>query len=168
MKKNNLLNSSIDEIKINEIIQDNFSITWLWFYQLQIPIHISWKKKIFGDFNSFYVWGTCGLNETYNNKKLPNASISEDALDDYMINILDAGGSGLNAMSISEMTKIPRATVIRKLKKLEKKNMIKSNFLKQYYVSDFTDLKVTSIIQEHFKIKAEFITKMINLLVNKS
>ena len=27
MKKNNLLNSSIDEIKINEIIQDNFSIT---------------------------------------------------------------------------------------------------------------------------------------------
>ena len=39
---------------------------------------------------------------------------------------------------------------------------------KQYYVSDFTDLKVTPIIQEHFKIKAEFITKMINLLVNKS
>ena len=132
MKKNNLLNSSIDEIKINEIIQDNFSIIWLWFYQLQIPIHISWKKKIFGDFNSFYVWGTCGLNETYNNKKLPNASISEDALDDYMINILDAGGSGLNAMSISEMTKIPRATVMRKLNKLKKDKIIKSDSLKQF------------------------------------
>lgn len=165
MKKNNLLNSSIDEIKINEIIQDNFSTTWLWFYQLQIPIHINWKKKIFGDFNSFYVWGTCGLNETYNNKKLPTASISEDALDDYMINILDAGGSGLNAMSISEMTKIPRATVMRKLNKLKKDKIIKSDSLKQYYVSNLTLLKITPIIQEHFAMKSVFITKIINLLI---
>ena len=165
MKKNNLLNSSIDEIKINEIIQDNFSITWLWFYQLQIPIHISWKKKIFGDFNSFYVWGTCGLNETYNNKKLPTASISEDALDDYMKNILDAGGSGLNAMSISEMTKIPRATVMRKLNKLKKDKIIKSDSLKQYYVSNLTSHKITPIIQKHFEMKSVFITKIINLLI---
>lgn len=165
MKKNNLLNSSIDEIKINEIIQDNFSITWLWFYQLQIPIHISWKKKVFGDFNSFYVWGTCGLNEIYNNKKLPNASISENGLDDYMINILDAGGSGLNAMSISEMTKIPRATVMRKLNKLKKDKIIKSDSLKQYYVSNLTPLKITPIIQKHFEMKSVFITKIINLLI---
>lgn len=164
MKKNNLLNSSIDEIKINEIIQDNFSTTWLWFYQLQIPIHINWKKKIFGDFNSFYVWGTCGLNETYNNKKLPTASISEDALDDYMINILDAGGSGLNAMSISEMTKIPRATVMRKLNKLKKDKIIKSDSLKHYF-SNLTPLKITPIIQEHFAMKSVFITKIINLLI---
>ena len=81
---------------------------------------------------------------------------------------MDNAGLGSNMMSISEMTKVPRAIVMIKLKKLKKENMIKSNSLKQYYVSDFTDRKVTPIIQEHFKIKAEFIAKMINLLVNKS
>ena len=47
MKENNLLDNSIDEIKINKIIQDNFSITWLWFYQLQLPIHSKLEKKAF-------------------------------------------------------------------------------------------------------------------------
>jgi len=168
MKENNLLDNSIDEIKINKIIQDNFSITWLWFYQLQLPIILSWKKKLFDDINSYYIWGSCGLNQVYNNENISDSSIGSFVLDDYIRYTMDNAGLGLNALSISEMTKIPRATVIRKLKKLEKKNMIKSNSLKQYYISDFTDLKVTPIIQEHFKIKAEFITKMINLLVNKS
>ncbi len=168
MKENNLLNSSIDEIKINKIIQDNFSTTWLWFYQLQLPIILSWKKKLFNDFHSYYIWGTCSLNQMYNNKDIADSSMASFMLDDFIRYTMDNAGLGLNAMSISEMTKIPRATVIRKLKKLKKENMIKSNSLKQYYVSDLTPLKVAPIIQEHFKAKAEFIAKMINLLVVKN
>jgi DNA-binding IclR family transcriptional regulator len=37
-------------------------------------------------------------------------------------------------MSISEMTGLPRATVIRKLKLLEKKNFLTSNSKKQFYL----------------------------------
>ena len=168
MKENNLLNSSIDEIRINKIIQDNFSTTWLWFYQLQLPIILSWKKKLFNDFHSYYIWGTCSLNQMYNNKDIADSSMASFMLDDFIRYTMDNAGLGLNAMSISEMTKIPRATVIRKLKKLKKENMIKSNSLKQYYVSYLTPLKVAPIIQEHFKAKAEFIAKMINLLVVKN
>ena len=46
---------------------------------------------------------------------------------------------GINAMSISEITGIPRATVIRKLKKLVKKNNLTINSKKHYKLAnDFT------------------------------
>ena len=41
--------------------------------------------------------------------------------------ISNADKVGLNAMSISDISKIPRSTVIRKLKFLQKKNILKIN-----------------------------------------
>ena len=78
-------------------------------------------------------------------KKLPNASISENGLDDYMINILDAGGSGLNAMSISEVSGIPRATVIRKLNKLVKNKFLAVNNKKHYLLTGFHKKKLITV-----------------------
>ena len=68
-------------------------------------------------------------------------------------------------MSISEMTQIPRATVIRKVKYLENEKLIKSNSKKQYYLSDFTPFKITPKIKEHFKIKSTFVTNVFNLII---
>ena len=61
--------------------------------------------------------------------------------------------------SISEVTKIPKATILRKLNKLKKDKVIKSVSLKQFYVSDLTPLKITTIIQKHFVMKSVFMTK---------
>ena len=43
---------------------------------------------------------------------------------------------GLNSTSISEITKIPRTTVLRKLVKLEKLNILKKDKFKRYETQD--------------------------------
>ncbi len=44
-----------------------------------------------------------------------------------MISIQDSGERGVNAMSLAEITGIPRTTVIRKLKDLIKKDLLQIN-----------------------------------------
>ena len=73
--------------------------------------------------------------------------------------------SGISAMSISDMTLIPRATVIRKCKYLVKHDLIKLNEKKQYVLSSFNFKKILPYQTEAFKFKAKFIRKVLNLLV---
>ena len=68
-------------------------------------------------------------------------------------------------MSISEMTKIPRATIIRKCKYLMKEDLIKTNEKKQYVLSSLNFKKILPYQSEVFKYKAKFIRKILNLLV---
>ena len=72
---------------------------------------------------------------------------------------------GISAMSISEMTKIPRATIIRKCKYLIKEDLIKTNEKKQYVLSSLNFKKILPYQSEVFKYKAKFIRKVLNLLV---
>tara|TARA_A100001234_G_scaffold78609_1_gene69578 strand:- start:690 stop:1088 length:399 start_codon:yes stop_codon:yes gene_type:complete len=126
---------------------------------------IRWKN-FFEDINSFYIWGTCGLNQVYNLKsKNKSEEIESIVLDDFLETLLEESQAGLNIMSISEMTKIPRATVIRKIKFLEKEKLVQCNNKKQYFISNFTRLKVAPIIKKQFLLKSDFLTKMINLFV---
>ena len=68
-------------------------------------------------------------------------------------------------MSISDMTQIPRATVIRKCKFLIKHNFIKMNERKQYVLTTMNFKKILPYQTEAFKYKAKFIRKILNLLV---
>ncbi|SMF77024.1 hypothetical protein [Candidatus Pelagibacter sp. HIMB1321] len=155
----------ISEKEINEKIKKNFSKIWLWYYEFQITLMINWKT-FFDDINSFYIWGTLSLNQIYNeNNKNIKPEIENLVFDQYLEKVLNNSGSGLNVMSISEMTKIPRATVIRKIKYLEDEKLVKSNSKKQYYLSDFTPFKITPTIKDNFKLKSEFIAKVINTII---
>jgi len=163
--KQKIIHKILSEEEVKTKIQNEFSKTWLWFYEFQLPLMISWKK-FFEDINILYIWGTLGLNQVYNQKnKLVTEEIESLVFDDYLENLLADSGSGLNIMSISEMTKIPRATVIRKMKYLEDEKLVKMNSKKQYYLSDFTPFKVSPLIKKHFKIKSEFIAKIMNLIL---
>ena len=73
--------------------------------------------------------------------------------------------SGISAMSISEMTQIPRATIIRKCKDLIKRDLIKVNEKKQYVLTSLNFKKILPYQTEAFKFKAKFIRKILNLLV---
>ena len=68
-------------------------------------------------------------------------------------------------MSISDMTNIPRATIIRKCKYLIKEDLIKINEKKQYTLSSTNFIKILPYQTEIFKFKAKFIRKILNLLV---
>ena len=67
-------------------------------------------------------------------------------------------------MSISDMTKIPRATVIRKCKFLIQNEYVKINAKKQYYLSGKNTEKILPYQKEFFKKKAVFLTRVLNLI----
>ena len=67
-------------------------------------------------------------------------------------------------MSISEMTNIPRATVIRKCKYLIKKGNLKINDKKQYFLTGNNKDVFVDYQLNFFKEKAKFLTRILNLI----
>ena len=75
-----------------------------------------------------------------------------------------ARSNGVSAMSISDMTGIPRATVIRKCKFLIKNDYLRLNEKKQYILTGFNVQRVLPYQKLIFKNKAKFVRKILNLL----
>ena len=67
-------------------------------------------------------------------------------------------------MSLSDMTDIPRATVIRKCKYLVDQGYLKSNEKKQYILTGLNTQRILPYQKLIFKNKAKFIRKVLNLL----
>ena len=76
----------------------------------------------------------------------------------------DAISAGVSAMSVSDMTGIPRATVTRKCKVLIKSDYLKLNKKKQYILTGFNIQRILPYQKLIFKNKAKFIRKVLNLL----
>ena len=77
---------------------------------------------------------------------------------------------GVNASSISDITSIPRATVIRKLKWLVKQDVLKKNKHLEYVMKNTG--KLTKQIEENFKSNqiyvAEFLTDFFDYYKNSN
>ena len=160
-----IYSKNLDQKNIENIIKKNFTLCWRWFYQMQIPLVINYHAFM-KDLTTFHIWGTVCMNQALNvSKSLKNKT----PLDHFTTssNIIDNVGSsvGISAMSISDMTQIPRATVIRKSKYLIKEDLIKLNEKKQYMLSSLNFKKILPYQTEQFKSKAKFIRKILNLLV---
>ena len=165
MKKEGYVKSVISKEDIADVIKDNFSRCWLWFYQFQIPNTISWKDY-FNDINEFYIMGTCWINQVYNTQnKLNLTDTTNKILDNVHKYVTQNSGTGLNAMSISEMTGLPRATVIRKNKNLIRKNLLHLDDNKHYIVPySFAKATQPLVKDTKFKNKAVMIAKLLNLI----
>ena len=72
--------------------------------------------------------------------------------------------SGVSAMSLSDMTNIPRATVIRKCKYLINKGYVKLNDNKHYVMTGTNIAKILRYQRKIFRNKAKFLRKTLNLL----
>ena len=135
---------------------------------MQIPLVIGYHK-FFKDLTTFHIWGTICMNQVLNISKHLKSSENETPLDYFTTSdllIRNLGSDiGISAMSISDMTQIPRATIIRKCKFLVKNELIKINQKKQYELSSLNFKKILPYQQEAFKFKAKFIRKVLNLLV---
>ena len=140
---------------------------WRWFYRMQIPLIIGYHKFM-QDLTTFHIWGTICMNQVLNVSKLDTGK-DKPKLDHFTtsnILIQNLGtDSGISAMSISDMTNIPRATIIRKCKYLIKEDLIKMNEKKQYVLASMNFRKILPYQTEIFKYKAKFIRKILNLLV---
>tara|TARA_Y100000591_G_scaffold203919_1_gene176584 strand:+ start:820 stop:1800 length:981 start_codon:yes stop_codon:yes gene_type:complete len=166
--KDKLILKKLDNKLIENTIKKNFSLCWRWFYRMQIPIVIGYHE-MFEDVATFHIWGTIAMNQAFNYKKLSENSNAQSLVPDYESfnkGILGGKGfhSGVSAMSISDMTNIPRATVIRKCKYLVKYNFVMINEKKQYILTGLNTKKVLPYQRAIFRNKAKFLRKVINLL----
>ena len=168
LNKDKVYSKKLEQKSIENMIKKRFSLSWRWFYRMQIPLVIGYHK-FFKDLTTFHIWGTVCMNQVLNvssqlNSDNENSSLDYFATNNILIENLGAN-TGISAMSISDMTKIPRATIIRKCKYLIKEDLIKLNEKKQYVLTSMNFRKILPYQTEIFKYKAKFIRKVLNLLV---
>ncbi len=165
--KEKILSKKFDQRIIENLINKKFSLCWRWFYQMQIPLIIGYHKFM-KDLTTFHIWGTICMNQVLNVSKELNPD-DKPPLDYFRTNdlLINNFGSdtGISAMSISDMTQIPRATIIRKCNFLVKNELIKINKKKQYTLTSMNFRKILPYQTAIFKYKAKFIRKILNLLV---
>ncbi len=168
LNKDKVYTKKLDQKIIENLIKKKFSLSWRWFYRMQIPLIIGYHK-FFQDLTTFHIWGTICMNQVLNVSSQLNSDNKKTSLDYFATNniLIENLGSniGISAMSISDMTKIPRATIIRKCKYLIKEDLIKLNEKKQYVLTSMNFRKILPYQTEIFKYKAKFIRKVLNLLV---
>ena len=167
-KKNKIYSKDMDVKFIESTIKKNFSLCWRWFYRMQIPMIIGYHE-MFEDVATFHIWGTVAMNQAFNYQKNVSESNTNSLTPDYMTfnkSLVEEEGAttGVSAMSLSDMTNIPRATVIRKCKYLIDQGYLKLNEKKQYVMTGFNISKVLPYQRRVFKNKAKFLRKTLNLL----
>ena len=128
---------------------------------MQIPMILNYKK-IFIDLETFHIFGSCVVNQHLHTQKESELIIGRES---YLNSIISNKFAGMNAMSISDITNIPRATVIRKLQKLVKNKKLTIDDKKLYKLSgNFVD--TIKPAQEIVLNKlADFSTKVFNLVL---
>ena len=130
LKNEKLIKKSYNIDEVSDHLKNNFSYCWYYFYQFIFTLTTRWKKQL-GDLEIYSVGMviTCHsiVNKSYEGS-WPN--FSEWNKD--MINIKEVG---VNTMSISEITHIPRPTVVRKLNYLLKNKYISVNKKKQFTIN---------------------------------
>ena len=154
-----ILKKKIESKDLEIIIKNNFSYIWKIYYELQIPMMLNYKKN-FKDLETFHIFGTCVVNQHLHNQKLNKLKMSRD---DFIDSIIQTKLSGINAMSISDITNIPRATVIRKLKKLITSKSLTIDEKKLYRLSGNFAEKLKPAQKIVLDQLANFSTKVINL-----
>ena len=168
--KDKIYFKKLDAKLIENVIKKNFSLCWRWFYRMQIPMIIGYHE-MFEDVSTFHVWGTVAMNQAFNYKKNLNESNIHNLTPDYMtfnkavvLGQEDGKKTGVSAMSLSDMTNIPRATVIRKCKYLVSNGFLKLNEKKQYVMTGYNIDKILPYQRKVFRNKAKFLRKTLNLL----
>ena len=121
LKKEKIIKNELTQVEITNLNKQNFSFCWYQFYKFLFPYCLRWKNH-FGDLEFFSILATIVLNSrTQIDKKLKGI---ESYVEEWRSTMIKHKIRGINAMSISEITGIPRPTVVRKLKILVKKKYI--------------------------------------------
>jgi len=111
--------------EIEEIIssiKQNYSFCWYQFYKFLFSYTNRWRDQI-QDLETLCIGMTVVLNATQSKQSAP----SKKNRTVYFKEIMGSDLRGVNAMSLSEITGIPRPTVVRKLKWLINKRFLHIN-----------------------------------------
>ncbi|MDC0511208.1 helix-turn-helix domain-containing protein [Pelagibacteraceae bacterium] len=169
LSKENWFGRPIKRENIEQFIKDHFTVCWEYFYRFQIP-YLTRHRIAFGDLESWNTWGSIAIVQTsafaQNMEKVTREELT--TYEDYYFSMLKYKCErGINASSIADISGIPRATVIRKLRTLEKKGFIRRNKKLEYTLGQAKNLKK---FQTNYLINqknlSDYCTTMFNLMKN--
>ena len=168
LSENKIIKEKISSPLVETFVVDNFTFAWNAFFEMLIPLLIGWKN-IFKDLESWHILTTVLISQNYEVikiMKLKNIKVSNRH--DYLnIHSMEKIDTGINAMSISTLTGIPRATVIRKLNKLINSKNLSIDHRKLYTVKikNIKNNYLNTQTIENTKRISAFLTKILNLIV---
>ena len=177
-KKSNLLQgnawfgASVSREEVQKFINKYFTIIWLRFFKLQIPFLIR-HRNVFQDLETWVVWGNIALNQQDQMRKARDSNLLYESIkgDNYYKNMANFKVErGINASSIADISRIPRATVIRKLKWLMKQDIIKKSKNLEYQLKNsgkpYKMISANTIINQ--EAVADFLTDIFDYMKNSN
>ena len=160
------MSEQISSENIIKISKEYFSFVWKLYYEMQMPMLLGFKK-LYGDLETFHIYGICISNQAINSKKNNNSEMSKEFyLEKYFFSD-HKEFSGMNAMSISDITGIPRATVIRKLNKLIKRKFLQIDSKKHYSTTGDHKKEIIDVQKNTFYNLSKFTACIYNLTLIK-
>ena len=129
LKDKNITDKSFDTEEISKLIKESFSFCWYQFYKFIFIFTNSWKTGTKTQDLETICVGLIVLINTVQNRDFKNRSLDRKK---YLKEIQKPDHIGINAFSIAEITGIPRATVVRKLKFLIKNKFLNIDEKKLY------------------------------------
>ena len=157
--------------EIKFFIEKFFTVCWLRFFKLQLPFLVR-HRDVFGDLETFQIWGLIAVNHQSKVTKAVMQNIISEPSDAKYLYVVSKTEVlyGLNASSISDITKVPRATVIRKLRWLVNKNLIKKNKKLQYFMNNSGNLnkKISINFLLNREAVGSFLTDIFDLIKNSN
>ena len=135
--KKGIIYNDFNKEELEKTILKNYSHVWKEFFEMILPFWIDWKK-IFGNVETFHIYLIVFQNNNYEIQKyLKYNKINITNKKDYMLmhsKIIKK--TGINTMSISNLTGIPRATVMRKLNLLIKNGFLTHGIICFYFSAE--------------------------------
>ena len=169
LSKEDWFGRSLKRENIEQFIKEHFTVCWEYFYRFQIS-YLTKHRTAFGDLESWNVWGSIAIVQVSAFTESKKHIIREEltTYEDYYLSMLKFKSErGINASSIADISGIPRATVIRKLRAMEKKGYIKRNKKLEYTLGQAKNLKA---FQTNYLINqknlSDFCTTLFNLMKN--
>ena len=156
---NKLFIKEVSKDQIRKDVEEKFLVYLIKFLDFQISYFS--KMKTMMDIESVFILLLCTLNTTSQIKSKKEEPMNTKAIFSKIHSLNST--FGLNATSISEITKVPRTTVLRKIAFLEKMGMLRKDKFKRYASNNLSSpdgsKKILSIMDYNIQILASFISQ---------
>jgi len=158
LKKEKLITEVYSVDEIISAMKENFSYCWYQFNKFWFIYMYRWRAEL-KDLEILAI-GMVVLINAVKNKEF----VSKKNMRSYQKALMGSDARGVNAMSISEITGIPRPTVVRKLKYLIDKKYLHINEKKliTFDAKDSAFQKTSKMVNQNMLSLSNFIYKIFN------